>query len=219
MKITGIHINDFQQFNDFHLDLTYPKGHDKEGKPLEKVCFIGQSGTGKTTLLNIIKKLLTGNFSTYSKDITYPDYHYLINCYWDFKFTIQNNFISSSNVLKSNEKQYENKLESLIKKIGLINFPADINIKHQFVNRKTTETFKKSQKIIDFEKQKLTPIWSKVYNEIKTFHEEEANFRIDLTKRAEVENINIKDEIKAWKRGSKNPLINLANKCLNPDNI
>lgn len=59
MKITGIHINDFQQFNDFHLDLTYPKGHEKEGKPLDKVCFIGQSGTGKTTILKIIDELLS----------------------------------------------------------------------------------------------------------------------------------------------------------------
>jgi predicted ATPase len=58
MKIKGIHINDFRQFKDIHLDLTYPKGHEKEGKPLDKVCFIGQSGTGKTTLLKEIIALL-----------------------------------------------------------------------------------------------------------------------------------------------------------------
>lgn len=54
MKIKGIQINDFRQFKDIHLDFTYPKGHEKEGKPLDKVCFIGQSGTGKTTLLKEI---------------------------------------------------------------------------------------------------------------------------------------------------------------------
>lgn len=58
MKITAIHINDFRQFNDFHLDLTYPAGHEKEGKPLDKVCFIGQSGTGKTTILKTMVELL-----------------------------------------------------------------------------------------------------------------------------------------------------------------
>ena len=73
MKINGIHINDFQQFKDFHLDLTYPKGHEKEGQPLDKICFIGQSGTGKTTLLNIImeftKKLnsISTNYQLYHK--------------------------------------------------------------------------------------------------------------------------------------------------------
>ena len=55
MKITKIEIKNFQQFKDFSIDLTYPKGHEKEGKPLEKVCFIGQSGTGKSTILEEIQ--------------------------------------------------------------------------------------------------------------------------------------------------------------------
>ena len=55
MKITKISISDFHQFQNFELDLTYPKGHDKVGKPLDKVCFIGQSGTGKTTILEMIR--------------------------------------------------------------------------------------------------------------------------------------------------------------------
>jgi ABC-type lipoprotein export system ATPase subunit len=38
--------------------LTYPEGHEKAGQPLDKVCFIGQSGTGKTSLLKIISKYL-----------------------------------------------------------------------------------------------------------------------------------------------------------------
>jgi predicted ATPase len=54
MKVSRIEIKDFQQFKDFELDLTYPEGHPKAGQPLDKVCFIGQSGTGKTTLLNWI---------------------------------------------------------------------------------------------------------------------------------------------------------------------
>lgn len=54
MKLTSIHIKNHYQFKDFKLDLTYPLGHEKEGKPLDKVCFIGQSGTGKTTLLEEI---------------------------------------------------------------------------------------------------------------------------------------------------------------------
>lgn len=54
MKITGIKIDDYRQFNDIEFDFTYPEDHAKAGQPLEKVCFIGQSGTGKTTLLNIL---------------------------------------------------------------------------------------------------------------------------------------------------------------------
>ena len=54
MKITGIEIGEYRQFKNIKFDFTYPKDHSKAGQPLEKVCFIGQSGTGKTTLLNII---------------------------------------------------------------------------------------------------------------------------------------------------------------------
>ncbi len=54
MKITGIEIGEYRQFKNIKFDFTYPEGHPKAGEPLDKVCFIGQSGTGKTTLLNII---------------------------------------------------------------------------------------------------------------------------------------------------------------------
>ncbi|WP_028663883.1 AAA family ATPase [Runella zeae] len=56
MKVSHIYIKDNHQFKDFELDLTYPAGHPKAGKPLDKVCIIGQSGTGKTSLLNKLAK-------------------------------------------------------------------------------------------------------------------------------------------------------------------
>jgi len=56
MKISQITLNNYLNFKSkLKIDLTYPKGHPKVGKPLDKICFIGQSGTGKTTLLNLIK--------------------------------------------------------------------------------------------------------------------------------------------------------------------
>jgi len=56
MKISNLTIKNYKQFQDLTLNLTYPKGHKKEGQPLDKICIIGQSGTGKTNLLEIIKK-------------------------------------------------------------------------------------------------------------------------------------------------------------------
>ena len=57
MKLRSLTLKDHQQFKDVHLDFTYKTG-PKKGQPLEKVCFIGQSGTGKTTLLNVIVKIM-----------------------------------------------------------------------------------------------------------------------------------------------------------------
>ena len=54
MKVKEIYIKKYHQFEDFHLNLTYPQGHEKAGQPLDKVCIIGQSGTGKTSLLELI---------------------------------------------------------------------------------------------------------------------------------------------------------------------
>lgn len=62
MKITQINIKDYNQFQNMTLDLTYPKGHEKEAQPLDKICFIGQSGTGKTSLLNALRAMLTTPF-------------------------------------------------------------------------------------------------------------------------------------------------------------
>ncbi len=250
MKIFGIHINDFHQFKDFHLDLTYPKGHEKEGLPLEKVCFIGQSGTGKTTLLNHILESITKlkHISTQFQ----PHYRIAFNQKTNYSLNSKNRVKSKTEVsfssknhkfILSNGKYGEkkdwdlsivenkteafsdsDKINSILRKTYTliehftINYPADINIKHQFVSRKTPDVSYIDKKVVDFNnpKQKLTPIWSKVYKEVINFQNEEANFRIDLTKKAEIEPIDIKEEIQKWKKGTSNPLINLANNCLNP---
>jgi ABC-type lipoprotein export system ATPase subunit len=242
MKIFSIHINDFHQFKDLHLDLTYPKGHEKEGSPLEKVCFIGQSGTGKTTLLNNIleatKKLKDTsmwakpfhdkafnekpNFSIKSKtEVSFSFNNYNLVLY-NGKFSENKNWNLSITDNKTKAELDSKKGQSIWKKIYnstehlIINYPADINIKHQFVSRKTPDKKFDDNKVVDFNYQKLTPIWSKVYKEVIDFQNEEANFRINLTKKAEVEPINIKEEISKWKKGTSNPLIKLANDCLNP---
>ena len=71
MKISYLHIRNYKQFSDLKLDLTYPEGHGKAGQPLDKICIIGQSGTGKTNLLDIIKKS-TVDFSEQPKNSYLP---------------------------------------------------------------------------------------------------------------------------------------------------
>lgn len=63
MKIGKIEISNYHQFKALTLDLTYPKGHEKAGQCLDKVCFIGQSGTGKTSLLNICRAAFAEQFA------------------------------------------------------------------------------------------------------------------------------------------------------------
>ncbi len=72
MKVARIELKNFNQFKDVTLDLTYPKGHKKAGKPLDKICFIGQSGAGKTSLLRVIKLLLSRD-RRMSETTTFPE--------------------------------------------------------------------------------------------------------------------------------------------------
>ena len=66
MKICKIYIKDFEQFQDVELDFTNPEN----GEPLDKICFIGSNGTGKSKLLRLINWLFTNVF----KNFTQPEY-------------------------------------------------------------------------------------------------------------------------------------------------
>jgi predicted ATP-dependent endonuclease of OLD family len=54
MKICKVYIKGFQQFEDLELDFTNPK----TGEPLDKICFIGRNGTGKSTILQILYQII-----------------------------------------------------------------------------------------------------------------------------------------------------------------
>lgn len=88
MKISRLIIPDFQQFKDFDLDLTYPQGHEKAGEPLDKVCFIGGNGTGKTTLLKCIADFIADRSKT-------PEIHY--GAIWKVKIDKQYFYAFSDN--------------------------------------------------------------------------------------------------------------------------
>lgn len=55
MKLKSLHIDSYRHLENISFDFTYPEGHAKAGKPLEKICIIGQSATGKTSILELIK--------------------------------------------------------------------------------------------------------------------------------------------------------------------
>lgn len=67
MKISEIYIKNYLQFRDFHLNLTYPD----TGEPLDKICFIGANGTGKSNLLKIIRTLLLNINNTDDSNLNY----------------------------------------------------------------------------------------------------------------------------------------------------
>jgi len=55
MKISKLHIDQFRHLENLDFDFTYQSG-ERKGQVLDKICFIGQSATGKTSLLELINK-------------------------------------------------------------------------------------------------------------------------------------------------------------------
>ncbi|MEO7976277.1 AAA family ATPase [Flavobacterium sp.] len=65
MKISKLHIDQFRHLENLDFDFTYPEDfhiEEKRGKPLDRICFIGQSATGKTSLLELIKSTIDSFF-------------------------------------------------------------------------------------------------------------------------------------------------------------
>jgi hypothetical protein len=54
MKLAQVYIQDLQSFNNFQLDLTYPEGHARAGKAMDRVCFLGRNGVGKSNLMQLL---------------------------------------------------------------------------------------------------------------------------------------------------------------------
>ena len=109
MKIQKLEIKDYLQFKDLELDLTYPKGHQKEGQPLDKICIIGQSGVGKTNLLNIINRSINYFNNPQNKTNLFPIKSKIILQY-DLQEQEHNTIIefnNNSNIPKKNKLNNE----------------------------------------------------------------------------------------------------------------
>lgn len=60
MQIKTLNIESHKHLQNLKFDFSYPEGHENFGQPLKKICIIGQSATGKTTILELIKDSIIG---------------------------------------------------------------------------------------------------------------------------------------------------------------
>lgn len=230
MKITGIHIVDFHQFKNLDVDLTYPKGHEKEGEPLEKVCFIGQSGTGKTKLIEIIAGL-THNHEHFISKYNFKNingYVGIKNFDYTYNQAISNDadFSYTTDIAKKNYQEIDSTIfladdDENIKKVkpNLILYPAELKYEISDINE---DVDFKNRVVIDFSWENASSIWNLILADIQKFHEEELRIRQEISRVVE-DNKNdlnvIKESLNAledWKSKNFNPVADIAEKCLNP---
>jgi len=232
MKITRVQLKDFHQFKDTTIDLTYPKGHPKEGEPLDKVCIIGQSGTGKTTLLKVIGGhtfTIDSLFEEYepedfkdasvSQKLNELEYSIKVNLNADQErgeYIYENTKSNGNAILFEEFSNAEDKfLEQT--KTHFIFFPADLH--YEFVS---TGSKLSSKKVIDFREDKVGDIWNLVFEEIQKFQEEEIKLKQEIAKIAVESGSDVNAiqkavrKLETWKKKAENPINKLADECLDP---
>ncbi|MEM9846990.1 MAG: AAA family ATPase [Bacteroidota bacterium] len=221
MKISKINIHNYFQFQDLELDLTYPKGHEKEGQALDKVCLIGQSGTGKTTLLELVKTLI---LSITRKKIFHFDINSEINTKIPDIFLslkpknveLENLTIRWKDSLDHGRWEYDQQPKESILNL-LLYFPASIS---NFVIT-SGGILKADNEIKDFfyfDKSSLEYLWNRSSGELGRYQLDEADYRVKLTRQAEREKkiIDFAQLMERWKVNNPNPLEKIAQECLNP---
>jgi len=211
MKISQIEITDYNQFKNLTLDLTYPKGHQKAGKPLDKVCLIGQSGTGKTSLLNLIKAVLIADLTTEHDHILegtlaekYQQNHNIITITADFQeFNSQLEIREQGRIFwqwktlpfAMTAKQF---LEQFyLGKNKLISFPAEIitNL-NQILQEKPLSPLAylktvaeieqhnplQAPQIFDFETNNILEVWNEILKDINAYKITELKYSQQITR-------------------------------------
>jgi hypothetical protein len=106
MKISKLHIDQFRHLENLDFDFTYQSG-ERKGQPLDKICFIGQSATGKTGLLELIYvyNILATN-TTITNSNSFENSTFLRNVQGEISFIYGNEIYTQ----KNGEIYFKNKI-------------------------------------------------------------------------------------------------------------
>jgi predicted ATP-dependent endonuclease of OLD family len=230
MKLTKIHIKNHYQFKDLDLDLTYPEGHDKAGQALDKVCFIGQSGTGKTTLLEEIWNTLTTQEQKASIPQQVRDISFVISYQtgWDKdqKYLVE---LKKEGIKAPLEETHFNIIEKPPPPDVSYRIHYNIRAYNPMSDLKTRPKMYfhlalKNQSILN-ECQYTFPLsieqngWEKVKGAIQLHQKEKIKYDLAISDAFKANNLDLATEyaqkLAEWEANNDTPLLDLANNYLN----
>lgn len=236
MKISKIELKGYNQFNDVEISLRYPKGHPEAGKPLKKICIIGPSGTGKTSILRIIKWLISEDrYIRKNMELFLPpksDISVLANIFNStYKiYPDKQGFIKTEHIgvpewmpaEKTGGTDQQTTYRDHLKKISpfLINYPAELSCEKEDYSgtpKKSLEGMglkdhqeQSAPEIIDFSFQDMKSVWDFILKSIKEHRANELLHKKQIAETAAQDNAKL-EEIENKTREYKKWL------SLNPD--
>ncbi len=212
MKISKLHIDQFRHLENLDFDFTYQSG-DRKGQPLDKICFIGQSATGKTSLLELLDiKTHNNSYVDYPEEFKHHSSLEKLKaslCVF-FNDNTEEFCIKNQEILINYFIDKELKTNDLTKKIF---FPSELNI-NKIINFLQPDELKNSNfKDNDFllKKYNQFKLNENNYREIYRFLLNDfINYREELLKKSSdffsYLNINdIIDDLNKWRQENPNP--------------
>lgn len=226
MKISKLHIDQFRHLENLEFDFTYQSG-ERKGQPLDKICFIGQSATGKTSLLELIKLYLSNPVKN------------------DFKFKIDLDFNGGKLMYNEQKRIIEIVSETEKKNFNmhakLYYFPCELlstgsfhkisqnptkpdrnsalnySVNNISVQKKSKFEELRSKSIFEFNNSTSAIVWDYLLDGILEYREKLTQKGSDILAQDFGGNFEkIVKEMENWKKNNPNPLVKLAEDCLNP---
>lgn len=146
MKILKLNIDSYKHLEKLEFDFTYQSG-ERKGQTLDKICFIGQSASGKTSLLELIYDFIKDAFNLEvieRKHLSPMFRRDVVNFDGEIELSINNNsFALKNNVFLYKNKSYktENASGSVTPLIPLNERKEYIYFKASLVSDKNIEIF------------------------------------------------------------------------------
>jgi hypothetical protein len=235
MKISKLHIDQFRHLENLDFDFTYQSG-DRKGQPLDKICFIGQSATGKTSLLELIYDRIDSLDSLkriYSNQILTFGPHLKLDVELDFETNLNSYKYYKSGIYINNEKfefydgnfsgSYQNLIENTKEKI--------IHISSEILSKENIKLFE-DDAIVLIEKYKNAnskfenlkdenlvlnehieeSIWFTILEENIKYVQNFLQFASELINSGSILNNSSQKIVDNWKSKNSNPLLDFSKK-------
>ena len=224
MKISKLHIDQFRHLENLDFDFTYPEDfhiEEKRGKPLDKICFIGQSATGKTSLLELIDiKTHNNSYIDYPKEFQHHSSLEKLKASLCVIFNDQTKefCIKNKEILINYFVDEKLQTADLTKKIF---FPAELNISKiiNFLEPESIQNLNENEKNFFLKKYNQFKLGEENYNEIyKYISNDFVEYQESILKKASafLSSSQNKDkllsELEEWIKENPNPNLEFATK-------